>query len=252
LKVLIFGIASLIALVIYAAKFVLPVAAAYWIGGKTGYSVFRWGLPIATVVLPILWVYAGYETFKSMCPSNPLPKFFAKPVAPQLGYAVESAMEKYGMVSSFDARIAFRYGDFKFVDENGNRQCQPVPNRSNIAPCTGLENQKSQYVVKVLPWVSLDKWWSPPIYRQEYRIEEIGTNRVMALASELVFGGGLLSPAMRLAGGDQDHDFLACGYVSSKIDLYRPTLSTRKRQYDYQNVDQDFVMRALTYVSPSD
>jgi hypothetical protein len=89
-------------------------------------------------------------------------------------------------------------------------------------------------------------WWSPPIYRHAIHVTEKSAVRLFAKATDLVIGGGLLSWFMRLAGGDQDYDYLSCGYASADIAPWRPTLSGRKRASQYMHADRDFVRRALS------
>lgn len=251
---LIFGAASLVFLAIFLAQISLPAFIGYWIGRLTGVPALKWVLLLFGVCLPILWAYAGYETYKGMCPKIVSPQFFEKATSRQLGYAIDWGKQKsFDTGSSFNPEAAFKAESFQFVDVVGvGRRCKPVPNSSNEPRCAGLENEQSHYVVKELPWKRLDKWWYPPIFQAEIRIEEKVSGKLIAQANELIFGGGLLSTALRIKGGDQDYALRGCGYISQEIGLYRPTLSTRQRMYSYRNVDQDFVERALTFVDPSE
>jgi hypothetical protein len=255
MEMLIYGAASLVFLALFLVQLSLPAFVGYWIGKLTRVPGLKWVFLFLGVCLPILWAYVGYDTYKAMCPKVAAPQFFEKPTSKQRGYAVEWGEAKsFSIGSSFDPEAAFRAGSFQFVDVVGvARRCKPVPNDSKLARCAGLENEESHYVVRELAWKRLDKWWHPPIFQAEIRIEEKISGKLIAQANELIFGGGLLSTAMRMKGGDQDFSLRGCGYISQEIGLYRPTLSTRQqRMYAYQNVDQNFVERALTFVDPNE
>lgn len=243
---LIFGTANLVFFALFLAAIAAPILAAYYIGKKFKLIAARWLFPCVAVAVPIFWAYASNAQYKKVCAASIAPQFFSKPALKQNGYAIEQEPIGLFVVSSFDPEISYRFDDFSFIQIGANIRHKKNSNGTKQADLA--ENaREAAYIVKTLAWKRLELWWKPPIYIAEFHVEEIRTKKVIARASELVFGGGLTSMFMRLLGGDQDYEFRGCGYVSKEIGLYRPTLSTRaQRMSAYQNVDQDFVTRALT------
>lgn len=174
------------------------------------------------------------------------PTFYSQPLKKQEGYAIEASAPPNFVVSAFDPRIPLDTYNYKYVEENGRRHCKGQINGKISFSCAGLENETARYVVKILPWENLDRWWSPPIYKAGYIVQEIKSGKVIASASELIFGGGVTGFVMRIIGGDQDYELRGCGYISKDIGLVRPTLSTRTRGNDYYVADLEFLTKALT------
>jgi hypothetical protein len=107
-----------------------------------------------------------------------------------------------------------------------------------------LERPITDFVVMKLPLEPVASWWGAPISRQRMQAAERKTGRVFAEATDLVFGGGLLSWYMKLIGGDQDYQYLSCGYASADIGPWRPSLSSRPRDKQYRDADTALMDRA--------
>lgn len=83
-----------------------------------------------------------------------------------------------------------------------------------------------------------------PVYQLPIEVRDHRTQAVLVRATDVVFGGGLIGSFMRLFGGDQDYEFLSCGYVSPDIGPWRPSLSTRARVGHYERADTALVLAA--------
>lgn len=204
-------------------------------------------MPLVAVTLIGVWAYASYATFETECSRVPPPAYLARPAEKPKGYAIETASIPVFTAGSFDATIPIRDGSFRhYTGTSALSRCIANHRGEDIAKCKDLEEEQIGYVVKVLPWEKLEYWWRPPIYRSEVRVEEIESRKIMSKASELIFGGGLVSTVMEIKGGDQDYGLLGCGYVSPQIGLYRPTLSTRPRGSLYYGADSKLIYWALS------
>ena len=98
----------------------------------------------------------------------------------------------------------------------------------------------------MLPLKSVGYWWSPPIFKAEIQVQEGPSGTVIATATDLIIGGGLVGHYLRLFGGDQDYEYLSCGYASPNIGPWRPSLTSRPGFSQYEDADLAFVIRALT------
>ena len=107
-----------------------------------------------------------------------------------------------------------------------------------------LERPITDFVILMRPPAQIASWWGAPISRQHIKAAERSTGRVMAEATDLVFGGGLLSWYMKLIGGDQDFQYLSCGYASADIGPWRPSLSSRPREKQYRDADLNLLDKA--------
>ncbi len=83
------------------------------------------------------------------------------------------------------------------------------------------------------------------MYRYQLEVTEQSSGRVFARASELVFGGDLHSVYMKLFGGNQDYQYLSCGYVSAEAGPWRPSSESPLRVKQYADADVNFQVRAL-------
>lgn len=239
--------------IIFAAGLFAALVIGYRTLSKVGDSLFKnlkiglsgHLLPLGVVVLFAMWGYFSYATFKKACANVSRPAFYSQPLKLQKGYAIEASAPPNFAVSTFNPLIPLDTYNYKYVDQNGQRRCKSEINGKISISCVGLEDESTQYVIKILPWVKMDHWWQPPIYKAEYVVQEIKSGKVLASASELIFGGGVTGSVMRMIGGDQDYKLRGCGYVSKDIGLVRPTSSTRTRGNDYYVADLEFLSRAL-------
>lgn len=247
MEVLIFGVGGLVMLVIFLGVSALPAVIAHWIGRQFSARYVRWLLPCLVIGFPIGWAAAGYSTFKASCTSLPTQAFvFAPAIAPE------------GILSNaehvYNADLIER-GVFKFVESQqgstkirrdfaGEKQYprSPIPVKTEWVPITGL---KSEHVVTESMERQADRWWKPPIYMHTIEIKEVKSGRLLAKATDLVFGGDILGPYMRLLGGDQDFEYVSCGYASANVGAWRPSLASRPRFAQYREADAAFLTRAL-------
>ena len=247
MEVLIYGVGGLIMLAIFLGVSALPAVIAYRVGRRFKARRLRWVLPALAIGLPLAWASAGYSTFKASCRSLPSQEFVFAPATPTEGI-LSTALHVDGV-------DLIERGIFKFVEEPrgsakvrrsfaGERQypTSPIPVKTEFVQSTA---SKSEYLVTESMKRQVDRWWNPPIHVHTLQINEVKTGRLLAKATDLVFGGGVLGPYMRLLGGDQDFEHVSCGYASEKVGAWRPSLASRPRFAEYKTADATFLRRAL-------
>lgn len=250
MEVLIFGVVGLVMLAVFLSVSALPAIVGYKVGSRSGVRYLRWVLPGAAIGLPIAWASAGYSTFKASCSSLPATEFVSAPVS-----APEGILSNALRVSGTDL---IERGIFKFVerpqgsskirrDFAGEKQYpnSPIPVKTEFIPITA---SKSEFVVAESMERQADRWWRPPIHTHTLQVKEAKTGRLLAKATDLVFGGGIVGPYMRLIGGDQDFEYVSCGYASEGVGPWRPSLTSRPRFKQYREADAAFLRRALNVI----
>lgn len=247
MEVLIFGVVGLVTLVIFLGVSALPAFIAYRVGRRLNAWYWRWLLPLLAIGLPIGWASAGYSTFKAGCASVPTQTFAFAPASAPKGFLSDAV--------HIDSAELIERGAFEFVEQRQNATKarrdfagvkqyprSPFPVKTEWVPISGL---KSDHVVTESMNLQADRWWKPPIYIHTLEVKELKSGRLLATATDLVFGGGVLGPYMRLLGGDQDFERISCGYASASVGAWRPSLTSRPRFGQYREADAGFLMRAL-------
>lgn len=247
MEVLIFGVVGLGILAVFLGVSALPAIVGYRVGRLFGTSYLRWVLPALAIGLPITWASAGYSTFKASCNSLPASEFVSAPLS-----APEGILSDALHVNGTDL---IERGIFKFVerpqgsakirrDFAGEKQYpnSPIPVKTEFIPITA---SKSEYVITESMARQADRWWRPPIHTHTLQVKEAKTGRLLAKTTDLVFGGGIVGPYMRLMGGDQDFEYVSCGYASEGVGAWRPSLTSRPRFKQYREADAAFLRRAL-------
>jgi hypothetical protein len=254
MEFLIFGAINLIALTAFVVLTLLPFIAAERLGLKVGILTrrvrLRWLFPATLLLLVLTWAFAGYFAFKRDCSTTPKFEVLAPPSSPPAGFMLYGDAST-SMGYAFSSNAVLETGAFQFIDMEGGRRCtgvKPHP-RSPVFPITSQCSQhastKSEFAVHAIPMKRVHYWWSPPIFVSEIKVEEIKSGKVIARASDLIFGGGIVGMYLRMFGGDQDYKYLSCGYASADIGPWRPSLSSRPRFAEYETVDVAFVAKAL-------
>ncbi len=251
MEVLIFGVAGLVMLAIFLGMSALPAIIAYGVGRQFSARYLRWLLPSVAIALPIGWASAGYSAFKASCASLPNQAFVFAPVNAPEGFLSDAV--------HVDSSDLIERGLFKFVEQRqnptkirrdfaGDKQYprSPIPVKTKWGPITELT---SEHVVTESMELQGDRWWKPPIYIHSLEVKELKSGRVLAKATDLVFGGGILGRYMRLLGGDQDFEHVSCGYASVDVGAWRPSLTSRPRFAQYREADAAFLLRALNVPS---
>lgn len=234
-------------LAVFLGLSALPAVIAYRVGRKFSVQYLRWLLPGLVIALPIGWAGAGYLTFTASCTSLPTQAFVFAP-----GSAPEGILSNAEHIDSSDL---IERGVFKFVewsqnstrvrrDFAGDKQypSSPIPVKTEWVPIDGL---RSEHVVTESMERLADRWWKPPIHIHAIEVKEMKSGRLLAKATDLVFGGGILALYMRLLGGDQDFEYVSCGYASASVGAWRPSLASRPRFAQYKEADAAFLARAL-------
>jgi hypothetical protein len=244
MEYIIFALVGLIALVIFVALPFALLKLAFVIGRATGVKGMRWALPLIILGVPLAWALGSHAQFKHDCMSVPRPIFLATPDLPQAGIF---AGEGRGERRYYSPQYVLSLGVFEFVEAEGYQGSlvTRIRHAKDLAVGT-MASSKTAYLVTDLPLRQVSYWWAAPIYVHEIQVRERAGGALIASATDLVFGGGLLSYVMRLIGGDQDYDFISCGYASPDIGPWRPSLATRVRVKQYEAADAAFLRTALT------
>jgi hypothetical protein len=241
---MIYGIVGLVMLALFlalsAAPFLLVGAAA---SRMFGVPALRWMAPAVLAVAIGSWAMASYGTLKEECKAHHGIEGLAKLAERPSGIQIKGYREP-----SFDHGVAWQEalarGTFEFVEVEQRRYCRE-PNSSRYSTrCEELGDARSTLILEALP-PRTPYWWIPSLAVREYVVREASTGRLMARASDVVFGGPVSGMYLRLLGGDQDYSRLSCGYASPEIGPYRPTLSGRPRMMQYQNADLQLLVKAF-------
>lgn len=244
MEYIIFALVSLIGLVIFLALPCALLALAFVFGRRTGIKGMRWALPLLILGVPLAWALGSHAQFKHDCQSVPKPEFLAGPDLPQAGIFAGAGRGEHRYYSP---EYVLSLGVFEFVEAEGYQGSlvTRVRNAKDLETMT-MASSQTAYEVTDLPLRQVPYWWGAPIYVHEIQVKDRAGGALIARATDLVFGGGLLSYVMRLIGGDQDYDFISCGYASPDIGPWRPSLATRVRVKQYEAADAAFLRTALT------
>jgi hypothetical protein len=241
---MIYGIVSLVMLALFLALSVLPFLLVGAIAPRIfGVPGLRWIAPSLLAVVVGVWCIASYSRFKDECKAKHGIEGIGRLAERPAGIKIKGFREPF-----FGHGIAWHEalarGTVEFVDVEEQRYCRE-PNSSQYSTrCEALRGAKGALIIEVLP-PRAPYWWIPSLNIREYLVREASTERLMARASDVVFGGGITSMYLRLLGGDQDYDLLSCGYASPEIGPYRPSLSGRPRIMQYQNADLQLLVKAF-------
>ncbi len=254
---LIYSLVSLFIWAFFLAGTALPFFVAYQIGrfadSRFRIATLRWTLPVALASIVAVWVVSSWIIFKRDCRSASDPIYFFKPNTKPSGISMRSEGDWQSFTrGKFGARTAIAEGYLLFIDEQnfprncaGEKQHRSEPFVPIAVSCQKYASLKSELTVQIFKERQSDYWWKPPIFTTEIQILENATGRVLAKATDLVFGGGMSGTYMRAFGGDQDFEWLSCGYASQDIAPWRPSLSTRPRVAQYSEADMKFLTKAL-------
>ncbi|WP_306606819.1 hypothetical protein [Azonexus sp.] len=252
MEFVIFGTANLIALMLLVALTVLPLYLLSLIGQRLGHFIgfqaMRWILPIFGTGLAAAWGLASFSAFEKACHSVPGVIVLSRPNVEPSGFVVRGRSNRSFGSLEFNWPTALETGAFQFVDAEGGRRClgKKENERALLFPTThdcDLSDQPGM-IVDVLPHARSSLWWYPPIFEATIEIREFDSGRVLAKATDLVFGGGLTGKYLRLLGGDQDFEHLSCGFALSDIGPWRPSLVSHPRFSEYLHADLKLIKLA--------
>lgn len=251
---MIYGVFSLIFLVLFLAVSAIPFYVASRIGRVFDEKVKPIGLrflfPGLMLCAVVAWAIASKVAFERACHDLPSPAFFQSLNTKPSGFTsyVDKTATSYGG-KRWDRAI--ETGDFQFVKSQYGSICAGVtrsesPKIIEVKHCQKVPETNSRVEVHMLPLKPVSYWWSPPIFEAEIQVQEGPSATVIATAKDLIIGGGLVGRYLRFFGGDQDYEYLSCGYASTDIGPWRPSLTSRPRFSEYEDADLAFVVRALT------
>lgn len=258
MEVLIFGAVSLVFSIAFWAFTVLPLVISYHIGRVIDRSYhlafMKWLVPASLILLICIWLGSSYYLFRQECRTiTPIRGDVAMPMRPQ-GFRlyVDESVAPHGGIRF---EHAIRNGFVSYVDSKtyNHKRCAGkvlredprIVSIENGSNCQGFDVAMSLPEVRFLPKTKVDYWWAPPIYRAEVRVTDPASGAVLASATDLLIGGGILGTYQRAIGRDQDYEYLSCGYAYSKPGPWRPSLTSRPEFEQYDVADTLFVARAL-------
>ncbi len=263
----------------FLALFALPVYFANKLGSLIDTRLksfgFRFLLPALLLLATAVWGWTTYVVFNRDCSLLPNPVIAAKKpprpegfsfynhstFEPAAGFRWNSAIDQgyfkyvdYWFPTSQSQKESFtRFDDSMHDGGNQRRLCEGVthsknPTRVNASyECDAFNAiPKAKAIVQILPEKRSEYWWRPPIYKLEIQVKDSPKGVVIASATDLVMGGGLVGTFFSILGGDQDYKFLSCRYASPNIGPWRPSLTSRPRFTQYEVADTDFVVRAFS------
>lgn len=242
-------------LTIYALLLVALPAFATWLVMRMARPVLaantlrrlRWPLFGIIWVLPPIWLAVGHAEFEHQCRQVHPYRLLAKPAAPARSILVDQFGQRdFADQQTFSTDRVVQLGAVDFIE-------------TAIRPTAGTEymryraNQRPEFsdraispVVVVLPVpTNSSRLGLFPVYHARLLLKERDSGKLLAEASETVFGGGLAGLYLRAIKRDQDQRYLACGYVSPDIGTWRPTLSSDPRYRAYGEADAKFVRNSL-------
>lgn len=274
----IFGFANLIYLCFFLALSALPFYVANRLGSliDTRFKSFRFRFLFPALLLLALagWGGATYFVFKRDCGLVPkTTNASTKPPRPEgfsfYNYSTFQPAAGYRWTSAIEQGY-FRYVDYWYpesppqskrvtrLDDSMNgggiqqRLCagkilSENPKRIDAGySCDAFKTiPKAEAIVQILPERKSEYWWHPPIYKLEIQVKDRPNGNLIANATDLVIGGGLVGTILRFIGGDQDYGFLSCSYASANIGPWRPSLTSRPRFTQYETADTDFVVHSF-------
>lgn len=256
MEILIFAIFGLLYFAIFLLFSALPFYIAYLIGraidGWFHMSFMKWLSPVLLTSLIGVWLGASYYTIMQECQTlAPIKGEMMKSKHP-VGFRVniDSSVNPTSSIS-FDEAI--EHGFISYVEYDHGKDCagkllREDPSYYSLesgSNCEGLAPTAPLPEVYFMPKKKLNYWWGPPIYRAEIRVTDSVSGGILASAADLMIGGGVLGIYQRWVGGDQDYEYLGCGYAYSELRPWRPSLSSREEVNGYRIADAIFVTRAL-------
>lgn len=251
MEALIFGAFNLATVAIFLALNALPAYLLYRAGSNWGARVnrpaIRWLLPVLPYAVAIAWVVSAFSAFQSACKAAPGVSVLSTLDGESNGFALRGTRNTFvGSAFSWDA--ALETGAFQFVDLEYGRRCigkkqhERQPSFPIGAQCD--KSLRSDLVVNVLPPRAVEHWWRSPISEAQIEVQDARTGRVLARATDLIFGGGVFGVYLGFFGGDQDYRHMSCGYASPGVGPWRPTLASRPRFSEYREADLRLLLAA--------
>lgn len=241
---MIYGIANLAAIVIFLSLTALPFYLLFLLGRTLGrrasLPAIKWLLPLAAIALVTAWAVASVRTFQRACDAH-LGREAALAYRGQAkGLVVRDATRTFPPRAGFDWQPVLETRTVEFVDIDRQRMCSGDKQHPRLPYSIQRScdmSPRPELVVQVHPIRPVQHWWHPPIFEVSTDVTEVVSGPVLARATDIVFGGGLVGKYMRLFGGDQDYEFLSCGYASKNIGPWRPSLASHPRFGQYREAD---------------
>ncbi|MFA6284511.1 MAG: hypothetical protein WCT30_00720 [Desulfurivibrionaceae bacterium] len=239
--------------IIYGVLIVFPILIAYiafkigqLIDLTAGIFAFQWIAPVIVIGIPAAWVFAGYKVFQEQCASVRPPSFVSFPKSRPDGFL----LEEKGITQNPYHRICFIYEYKKQLPfEYFEHGTQPFVSRCFSNGKSQIVSQvTSEYALVFMPPKRVEYWWNPPIYLSEMVVIERSSQKILATASDLLFGGGIIGLYLSLPKMSNDYRYISFGFASREVGLWRPKDNHNPRFNQYLRADADFISKALTPV----
>ncbi len=242
----------------------IPILTAYialkvgrLVDGKDGAFIFQWIVPVVVIGVPAVWTFAGYMTFQTECKNVPSPSFkFFPESQPDSFYLDQSGIKQspYHRSSSIYKQLTFWFYEEGYRGGDGPRgtgfqylrrtysdgQRQYWDGRIEYVP-----EPLSKYAFVLSRPNRIDYWWRPPIYISESIVIERSSNKELAKASDLIFGGGIIGIYFSIIKNSVEYSYLSCGFASEDIGTWRPKNGRDPRRNQYLQADLNFLSTAL-------
>jgi hypothetical protein len=247
MEVIIFGFFNLLYFAIIAGVPFLALYLLYLLSKR----VKRFGLLlfITLSILPLIWAGGSYLLFKDICSAAKPPIVYFKPTQHIDSILIDdTGIRNFTMIPASFSDISLLIDNNKltfFEVTEGFENNQYFIRHSKKQEQIKIAQPQSQYKILLSAPTKIAQWWLAPIYKADISIIDIAQNKPILKATDWIFGGGLTGIYLRLIGGDQDYNYLSCGYISNEIGTWRPTLSANPRQSQYLKSDSDLILKTF-------
>lgn len=264
LIILVFGGLLLLTFLHYAVAFLTPYLwlAIYiyivWRGGKAidkkrNSRKFKFLFPVAALVVPTVWFYAGWYEFDKLCIESKEVQVVRYSQVSQEGFLYDFSSLSKSSPSVLGELI--RSGQFAYYELPFGYKCagcSAIKKTKDASWLSGLKTEhiksiESKYQFVTEPVQEIASWWLPPIYKVRHLVADRSSKEVLAEGIEYVFGGGVIGVYINAALGergdysDRDFSFLGCGYASKKPGAWRPRFSTNPSHSLYERADKQML-----------
>lgn len=218
------------------------------------------------VAVPIAWLVTSIFQFQNLCKTVPTKKIYLK-TTKQDGLIIDnSGIHKLSFTKSFSIRHLISSGIFSYY-ENKEKYCKAFSKkpsysnpyalscaeeairyeaRYNTQVSKATDKPISEYFIESeIASIGILKF---PIYEAHYNIRRISDGKIIAKATDVIFGGGIIGYFLGAFGPSmdgQDNEYLSCGYASQNIGSWRPQNTSDIRWQQYADQDVNFISSVL-------
>jgi len=259
-----FPLLALLGLVLYVALFfVLPkllLLLAPFIIVLISWTLWRWSRAASVLMafflggLPAVWIYSSISQFKAACASVPKAQIASRPPS-QDGFLLDAWAIRTLRAQKFISPLTFvDKGAFSYVEQYlqspeyiraHNLEARYTRRYADRVETVAEPLSKYTFATSILDRGS----YGAPLYEVQHSIRRVSDGSVIATATDIVFGGGIIGSYLVLLGDyaveDQDAVLISCGYADADIGAWRPNNVSEPRWSKYRDADRRFAESAL-------